>query len=487
MNNNFIIGKHILDILTSGMYNNPLMILREYIQNAADSIDLINSQGSIEIDVDGNSRTISILDNGVGVSNQEVERDLHSIGCSKKDIFNNRGFRGIGRLGGLGYCEKLLFETRSNINEKVAIVEWGSKDNIKKENIKDLYELIFNSVKISFREPFENELPNFFKVRMININRFHKDILMDIKSIKNYLSQVAPVSFNNNEFPFAKEINNKLCNINGFKTYKLKLNKTEVFKPHSIKIKNDNKIIDEISNIEWFDFKNENNNLFGLGWYANTSFFASLPSNVLMRGLKVRQGNIEIGNEYFLADYFTERRFSTWHIGEIHLSNGIKPNARRDGFENSKEYEMFSEQVNIICNKLSHLCRESSKIRSKKIIIESKLNEIDNFISNTMLIDKNIYTDLLEKTLNKIETIENQIKNSNDGKYYLRRLNLSKKKLQYIMDNPPYMEKYIDGRTLNKKNGKEILNDICINILKSKKIKNNKEEIVKDILKPYLK
>ena len=33
------VGRQILDIITSGMYNNPLMVIREYIQNAADSID----------------------------------------------------------------------------------------------------------------------------------------------------------------------------------------------------------------------------------------------------------------------------------------------------------------------------------------------------------------------------------------------------------------------------------------------------------------
>jgi hypothetical protein len=36
---NIIIGKFILDSLTTGMYDNPLCIFREYIQNSADAID----------------------------------------------------------------------------------------------------------------------------------------------------------------------------------------------------------------------------------------------------------------------------------------------------------------------------------------------------------------------------------------------------------------------------------------------------------------
>ena len=38
-NNEVKIGKFILDSLAIGMYNDPLMVIREYIQNSVDSID----------------------------------------------------------------------------------------------------------------------------------------------------------------------------------------------------------------------------------------------------------------------------------------------------------------------------------------------------------------------------------------------------------------------------------------------------------------
>lgn len=34
-----VIGKHTLESLTSGMYSDPYVVYREYIQNATDSID----------------------------------------------------------------------------------------------------------------------------------------------------------------------------------------------------------------------------------------------------------------------------------------------------------------------------------------------------------------------------------------------------------------------------------------------------------------
>ena len=38
-NESFVVGSKILDVITTGMYSNPYMALREYIQNAADAID----------------------------------------------------------------------------------------------------------------------------------------------------------------------------------------------------------------------------------------------------------------------------------------------------------------------------------------------------------------------------------------------------------------------------------------------------------------
>ena len=129
------IGRQILDIITSGMYNNPMMVLREYIQNAADSIDELCSRRNfnsdncfIIVEVNGRDRTISVLDNGTGIPRECVEQRLGNLGFSSKERAYRRGFRGIGRLGGIGYCDLLRFETRSNSREPVSVVEWDSRN-----------------------------------------------------------------------------------------------------------------------------------------------------------------------------------------------------------------------------------------------------------------------------------------------------------------------------------------------------------------------
>ena len=75
MTHSFVVGKYTLESLTNGMYSSPMDLYREYIQNAVDSIDdavrsgLIEKAASrIDISIDTTASTISIRDNGCGIS-----------------------------------------------------------------------------------------------------------------------------------------------------------------------------------------------------------------------------------------------------------------------------------------------------------------------------------------------------------------------------------------------------------------------------------
>ena len=47
-----IIGKHTLESLTSGMYADPYVVFREYIQNSTDAIDSAYKEGVLKLDED---------------------------------------------------------------------------------------------------------------------------------------------------------------------------------------------------------------------------------------------------------------------------------------------------------------------------------------------------------------------------------------------------------------------------------------------------
>ena len=112
------IGKNVLENLTQGMYKDSLIIYREYIQNAADQIDKAQANNAfpgeeleIRIDTDDRARRIVIEDNANGIPMAEVERRLADVADSEKVQGEEKGFRGIGRLGGLAYCKELRFVT----------------------------------------------------------------------------------------------------------------------------------------------------------------------------------------------------------------------------------------------------------------------------------------------------------------------------------------------------------------------------------------
>ena len=111
-----VAGKFLLEILTKGMYSNPMHVYREYIQNSTDAIDqaiasgiLSADEAAIHINIDCGKQTITIRDNGCGISADLAREILLSIGDSLKNGVDERGFRGIGRLAGLAYAKEVIF------------------------------------------------------------------------------------------------------------------------------------------------------------------------------------------------------------------------------------------------------------------------------------------------------------------------------------------------------------------------------------------
>src|SRR5947209_5978696 len=130
-----VVGKDILEILSSAMYVDPLAIYREYVQNAADSLDEAvelglyrNGSGpAIRITVDPVRRYATIHDNGAGVPKRDFKRTLTAIGGSRKRGSSARGFRGVGRLAGLGYCQELVMRSKSPGDACVSAMHWDCK------------------------------------------------------------------------------------------------------------------------------------------------------------------------------------------------------------------------------------------------------------------------------------------------------------------------------------------------------------------------
>lgn len=111
----------ILDLLCSQIYDSPLSLLRENVQNAYDAIlqrrhiDEHFSDPAIHITIDDNS--LSISDNGIGMDDCGLKTHYWTAGSSGKNNPEARaagvvGTFGVGAMANFGVCTELNVESR---------------------------------------------------------------------------------------------------------------------------------------------------------------------------------------------------------------------------------------------------------------------------------------------------------------------------------------------------------------------------------------
>lgn len=197
-----IIGKDIIESLTLGMYEDSRFIFREYIQNAADQIDKAVAQkvlpsrkdGKIWINIDKDEKKITIEDNATGIKKTEVVKILKNIAQSTKQRGIDKGFRGIGRLGGIAYCDELIFETSYKGETTKSVMIWSAKElkdiinNRSKEE--EAVKVIDQVTDFDFSNEDENK--HYFRVILENVSNA---LLLDFRNIQEYLSMIAPALY----------------------------------------------------------------------------------------------------------------------------------------------------------------------------------------------------------------------------------------------------------------------------------------------------
>lgn len=377
MNHKLLIGKYTLESLTSGMYLSPLDLYREYVQNAADSIDsallsgLVSKKDTqIVITVNSTEKRITIEDNGIGISSSEAVATLVDIGNSKKDYKRSRGFRGIGRLSGLGYCRKLSFSTTSvgeNIETTVSYdCELLQKLLLPKEGGDESIADVLDKV-VSVDEKKVDLKLHYFRVDLTDVNDV--DGLINHDRVIDYMQQNLPIPFKD-DFVWGSLITEKL-KMNGLKLpeYNIYLDydgqKTKICKPYTDKILSDRvrRIEDPIEEIKFRVFNVEGKPC-AILWYSENNYFGTILDHQV-KGIRVRHGNILFGDSNSLRKYFKEERFNGWLCGELNIiSEHIIPNARRDDFEKNDVYLCILEQFKEWTVEISKEIRSRSYKRS---------------------------------------------------------------------------------------------------------------------------
>jgi len=372
----FKAGMYLLETLTSGMYNDPLSIYREYIQNSVDSIDLSGitpDDAEIKITLDPFLKSVTIFDNGTGISAKKAEGVLSSIGSSEKLGTTQRGFRGIGRLGGIAFAKKVIFRTTAKGESEVSTQVWNC------EELRVLLrspvhatmsiEELFSEVATFSQETVEElTVSSFFEVQLLGVESF-RNYILDIQKIKKFLMQVAPLPFDADQFSFHQQVQRFLVdNVPHYNEYKITVNDEQLFKSYKdeliITSKQQN---DHLESVELFSLSS-GDTLFAHGWYGRRKeLLGSIRKGEAVSGIRVKVGNIQVGDHHLLDRCFRENRFNSYVVGEIHVCNNfLLPNSRRDDFVDNKEkslfYNLIEREVGLSLSKeIRHCSRISSK------------------------------------------------------------------------------------------------------------------------------
>lgn len=385
MEHTVIVGKYTLESLTNGMYASPLDMYREYIQNAVDSFDAALNRKAvsadklrIDIHIDPEKRTICIRDNGCGIPEECAAAMLLDIGNSKKSRNDFRGFRGIGRLAGLGYCSRLLFKTSCENQAVSTIVEFdakllnelllpGNRDEI---SVNDCLERIVKIKKVP-----EHPSKSYFEVTLEGAGP--EEGLTEGNAVKDYLIQHAPLSFDP-KLKWQRTILEKV-RLAGFDIpqYRLFLNDKEIFKPYLDTFLSDRvkRAEDRIRDIRVERFE-RNGKLSAVLWYVQSNYYGTIIQNDL-KGIRIRQGNILLGDKSSFSQFFKEERFNGWMIGELHVvDKELIANSRRDGFEKNAAFyelaELLRKWALAVSKEIRHVSYERSLTGEKKTIMEAE-------------------------------------------------------------------------------------------------------------------
>ena len=376
-----IIGKHTLESLTSGMYSDPYVVFREYIQNATDSIDaaykariLKHGIDKITISLNPAEREIVIEDNGLGVESESAEKTLVSIGNSQKSSDNDRGFRGIGRLSALSYCSELTFETSytgENIGTRVIFDAKKLSDLLMASNDVDV-SVIDVLQKVYFVNTFPScETDHYFRVIMSGVEE--SSGLNKYDDVFDYLSQNVPVPYSP-EFSWGKEIVKRLKS-EGYleRKYNIYLSfggKTiPVYKPYKDEfiVDKGKNITDKIKDISIIKIQQTSGELSAIGWLAQTNYLGSIYDKTI-KGIRIRKGNILIGDSQTLNVVFKDARFNGWSVGELFAVDAhLVPNARRDNFEKNPAFFALHEQLTTIAAGIAKDIRTASLKRNAEL------------------------------------------------------------------------------------------------------------------------
>lgn len=364
------VGKNALKLFMGDNYTDATVVFREYVQNAIDSIYQAESLGIISntdnyVSINIENGDVKIMDRGVGVKQEDIGPILVDLGNSTKTN-TDMGRYGVGRLSGANWCDKIVFETSYKGEGIRSILTFDSKMARSIVNNNESQECGEVVDQVTFYDSAPEEIDeHYFRVTLVNV----KEELRNEETIRNYLSFIAPVPYDDNfyddcqkkaflKYPEFKELTYKE------KTCKVHLNRKPVVKPYTSTIYIGNEQL-RITPPTFFKIRDEDYGDLAWGWYSINEEARQMGEGVNYKGLRLRAKNMAVGTQDYLISCFKNPTDANYVIGEVFIiHDGIQPTGSRDGIISSKEYTELVIRLKKKCKEINSVYNAMSKLGS---------------------------------------------------------------------------------------------------------------------------
>lgn len=360
------IGEFLISVITGGLYIEPHLILREYIQNSHDAIaGWKDSTEKGHIDIKIQYPNIHIIDNGPGMSRDELIASMSKIGISSKPFGAASGFMGIGKLAGLSMAKRVQIDSsKYGIPEKnrVAFNSGEMLQAIDERRLQGESNPITKTLKEHSRRninPMEESAEaHYTSVHLLNINDDYWEAINKREEFLKKLGLVAPVK-QDPKFTHASVIEQLLEGIAPEQYYPLEIcvNDNSLYRPWCSELLRPREI----------EVLDEDGNQMAFGWACLHEKSEQIP-DPLLRGIALLQRGIAIGERSLAEElglYGTSPSsyiYFRWYMGELYVTDPkILLTANRMSLRRNERALEFTQRVEQELRKLSNAAAKFSQ------------------------------------------------------------------------------------------------------------------------------
>lgn len=513
-------SKRVLDLMINSIYTNKEIFLRELISNASDAIDKLyfksltdkdikvdKSNLEIKIDIDKEKRTLSILDTGCGMNEEELEKNLGTIAESgslkfkeentNQDDVNVIGQFGVGFYSAFMVSKKVVVETRPYNEDNSYVWESSGVDGytLSKGNRKEIGTTVTLYLKDDTEDTNYSEYLEEYTLRRI------------IKKYSDYISYPIKMLVTNSrkkedsdEYEEYKELETLNSMVPIWKKDKKKITEEDYNNFYT------DKFFDYEKPLKVMHFKIEGNVNFNALLYIPSHAPYNYYTKDYEKGLQLYTNGVLIMDKAsdLLPDYYS-------FIKGVIDTEDIPLNISRETLQDDKNIKLIAKAIeNKIKKELLDMLKEDrSKYEEFYKVFGNQLKfgvYNDYGINKDKLVDLLMFYSSKEKKLITLKEYTDKLKEEDKNIYYacgetidkidmLPQVEKVKEKREVL-----YLSDYVDEfaiMTINEYNGKKFINvasdknDISTEEEKEEIKKENTDSkellnYMKDVLKDYV-